>query len=73
MIFLDIITKLLLSETLESRFRRQLAEYVQLLRDTFTPELEITLAQEKTLLSVAEQLRKLQDRGVELKSKIVGD
>jgi small GTP-binding protein len=58
------------SETLDSRFRRQLAEYVQMLRDTFTPELEVAQVQEKKLAGAKEKLLELGERLRSLKGKI---
>jgi small GTP-binding protein len=57
-------------ETLESRFRGQVSEYAQTLREAFQPELETTLAQEKSMALANERLARLQERGAELKQRI---
>jgi len=58
------------AETLESRFRRQVSEYAQTLRDAFQPELETTQAQEKSMGVAGERLEALQGRGAELRKRI---
>ena len=57
-------------ETLESRFRGQVSEYAQTLREAFQPELETTLAQEKSMALANERLAQLQERGAGLKQRI---
>ena len=59
------------SETLEARFRLQVQEYAQTLRDAFRPELETARAQERSLELAAKRLRSLQDRGSDLNAKVL--
>jgi len=64
------ILRVEMSETLETRFRHQVQEYAQMLREAFQPELDAAQAQEKSLALAGQRLRTLQDRGSGLKAKM---
>ena len=58
------------AETLETRFRLQVQEYAQTLRDAFQPELEAARAQEQSLVLASERARLLRERVTELDKKV---
>ena len=61
-----------LEQTLEARFREQLRDYVEHLRETFAPELESTRAQSARLRSAGESLKERQAECAALLARIDG-
>jgi hypothetical protein len=58
------------SDTLETRFRLQVEEYAQTLREAFRPELAAAEAQEQALALATRRLVALKDHGAELKGRV---
>ena len=61
-----------LAQTLEVRFKEQLHDYVEQLRETFAPELESTKAQVLRLRNAGETLEQRQAECAELLARIDG-